>query len=59
MDPLVKEEIDRLNSETVIGDFEFDIVKEIDDWLLDQENWMVKYGSYKNAVEAFWENRLK
>lgn len=58
MDPLVKSEISRLNPQHVYGDFEMTMISEVDDWLINQENWMLKFGSYENAVKAFWKDKL-
>ena len=58
MDPLVQAEISRLNPQQVYSDFEMRVTVEIEDWLLDQNDWMLKYGSYENAVKAFWKDKL-
>lgn len=58
MDPLVAQEISKLNATPILSDFEIDVAVEIGEWLMSQKNWLETYGSYQQAVKAFWENRL-
>jgi hypothetical protein len=31
---------------------------DVADWLMSQQNWLETYGSYENAVKAFWKEKL-
>ena len=58
MDAITQTEINRINSSVVYSDFEIDVMTDIADWLMSQENWLETYGSYENAVKAFWKEKL-
>jgi hypothetical protein len=58
MDAITQTEINRINSPTVYSDFEIDVMTDVADWLMSQQNWLETYGSYENAVKAFWKEKL-
>lgn len=59
MDAITQTEINRINSSRVYSDFEIDVMTDIADWLMSQKNWLETYGSYENAVKAFWKEKLE
>lgn len=59
MDPLVQEEIGRINPQSVYSQMEADVDEEIVDWLMTQENWLQTFQSREQVVKAFWKNRLE
>jgi hypothetical protein len=55
IDSFVKEEVDRIHAEENFSEFEFYMMGQIMAWCLGQEK---KFGSTKNMVNAFWDERL-
>lgn len=55
MDDIIKDEVYRINPETVMTQFEQDVQKEIFEWVSLQDR---DFETSEQAIEAYWEEKL-